>query len=917
MNNVYKVKAKYNFLWASVLLLLLITQFGHGELLHTEFFHNTLTADTPPRPRGARQLDSQTVKTIRQIYRNDSLKNANRADSVVPKVDSFSIKYSKDSLDAPVVYHADDSMVLDVPGKKIYLYGKESKTTYQDNELTAPNIQYDQKTNLVTAYMLKDSAGNVIKYARFKQGDFESASDSLVFNMLTQKGLTKGTYFTQNEMYVYTEKSKKIDSNTVYARNTRFTTCNLDTPHFAFVSRKVKFINKKIAFTGPVHPEFEGVPIPIVLPFGIYPLKQGRHSGILAPTFTVNEQLGLALDGIGYYKVLNDNWDITTRGTLYSYGGWTATVSPRYYKRYRYSGNFSLDVQHYNFGLKTDKSFQKTRSFNIRWNHTADSKARPGVTFTASVNAGSSKFNQYVPNSPVRNFQNRLNSSISYAKVWKDKPFNLTITANHNQNTVDKTIVLDLPDIGFNLNTIYPFRRKETIGELKWYENVGIALNSNIKSHTDFSDSTGAIDIITQARKNFQWGASHNIPITLSLPQLGAFQVSPGVSLQEKWFQKKFVRKWNPTAKKVDTVITPGFYTANDMSYSLGVSTRIFGMFQFKKSSKIQAIRHEIRPNFGIAYKPDLNGKFFYNTQVDTFGHTGRFSVYDGSVFGSFSEGKFGGITFGIDNNLQMKVKSRKDTGEASLKKISLIDGFSLNGSYNLMADSFALSNFSVSARSNLFDKINITAFANLDPYDVDAFGKRINTLLWKRKPVSLGRLVNGGISMSSQFKGGNGKGKTTSNPLDDKSIRQQYNPVTGMPLDEYQQEAAYIAANPGEFADFSIPWSVNLSYTLNFYKVIKPDYSGFRNVFTQDVNFNGDLNITPRWKFGATGSYNITTKDLGLLTMYLSREMHCWQMSINISPIGSYRYFNISISPKSGLLRDLKVNRTRSFYDF
>jgi LPS-assembly protein len=244
---------------------------------------------------------------------------------------------------------------------------------------------YDQKTNMVTAHLQKDSLGNVVSYASFKQKDFQSESDTLRFNMLTGKGQTKGTYFMQNEMFVYAKVSKKVDSNTIYAQKVRFTTCNLDTPHFAFVSNQVKFINQKMAFTGPVHPEFEGVPIPVVLPFGIYPLRQGRHSGILAPTFTANEQFGLALEGLGYYKVLSDNWDVTARGTIYSYGGWTANVSPRYYKRYRYQGSFSVDIQHTNLGLRSDPDFLPQRTFNVRWRHSSDNKARPGVTFSANV----------------------------------------------------------------------------------------------------------------------------------------------------------------------------------------------------------------------------------------------------------------------------------------------------------------------------------------------------------------------------------------------------------------------------------------------------------------------------------------------------------------------------------------------------
>ncbi len=919
MHHVNKGKAIYIFTSVSLLLLAALTLFAADKVSLSPHFHNSLTTDTiPPRKNKIPGAEKLKEMADQEAIRKAALQKEKAATikpdtNIVAKTDTFSIKYSKDSLDAPVTYHADDSMVLDVPGKKILLYGKESKTTYKDNELTAPGIEYDQKTNLVMAHLSKDSLGNVISYAKFKQADFSSFSDTIRFNMKTGRGQTKGTYFMQNEMFVFAEVSKKVDSNTIYARKARFTTCNLDTPHFAFVSNKVKFINQKMAFTGPVHPEFEGVPIPIVLPFGIYPLKQGRHSGILAPTFTANEQLGLALEGMGYYKVLSDNWDVTLRGTLYSYGGWTANIAPRYFKRYRYQGNLSLDIQHFNFGLRSDKDFRTRRSFNFQWSHTADTKARPGVTFSARVNAGSSKFNQQVPNSPARNFTNQLNSSINYAKVWKDRPYNITINANHDQNTETKLINLTLPDVAFNLNTQYPFRRKEVTGPLRWYENLGIALNSSAKSTTSFYDTLA--DITNQISDNFRWGASHSVPITLSLPQIGPLQVAPNVSYTEHWFQRRLLRTWNPGTKKVDSVYQRGFYTGRETSFGIGVTTRIFGMFTFGKSSKIQAIRHEIRPSISLSYRPDLSGGSYRTLQTDTLKTTVRYSIYEPNVFGPFSEGQFGGINFSIDNNIQAKVKSKSDTGAAAVKKLTFIDGFSISGNYNLLADSFAFSPLSISARSNLFDKINITASASTDLYEVNATGRRINTLIWKRKPLSFGRLTGGLISVQSQLSGGK-KDKSGSNQKDLSTYQQQYDPRTGQPLDEFQQEATYVRNNPGEFADFSIPWSFNFSYSLRFTRAIIAGTSSFRTDVSQDVTLQGDLNLTPRWKIGMNGTYNITTKELGSVSMFLTREMHCWQMAINVSPVGRFRYFNFTISPKSGLLRDLKINRTRYFND-
>lgn len=918
MNHANKGKANFFLIQLSATLIILLTICINSFGFMAGKFHIHLTA--PAQNRGEVLIQNKsfgilsfTRATFQDTIpsKNDSVNLLRSDTTTVPVVDSFSFKVAKGALDAPVSYHADDSLVMYVPEKKIKLYGKKSTVIFDENELEAPSIEYNQATNLVTAHHVKDSTGKVIAGASFKQKDFTSASDTIVFNMKTQKGLTKGTYTQQGEMYVYGEKIKKVNDSVFYALRGRFTTCNLDTPHFAFVSEKVKLINKKMAFTGPVHPEFEGVPVPIILPFGIYPLTQGRHSGFIFPSFSANDQMGIAMEGLGYYKILSDNWDVITRGTLYSYGGWTFNVSPRYYKRYRFQGNFGLDVQRFKTNFKGDPDYSSNQTYHINWTHNSDNKARPGVTFRANVDAGSSKFNSQVPNSPIRNFSNRLNSSISYGKVWKDKPYNLSVNANHNQNTNTGLINLNLPDINFNVNTIYPFRRKEPIGETKWFENMGVALNTTAKSLTSFYDTAG--QIFTQIKDNLQWGASHNVPISLSLPQLGPFQIAPGVTYQERWYQRQERLVWDTANKKLDTLVNEGFFRANEMTFSLGLNTRIFGLFTFNKG-RVTAIRHEIRPFINFNYKPDLNGKDWYSVRRDTFStRTERHSIYERSVYGAFNEGKFGGLSFGIDNNLSMKVRDRKDTSAEAIKKVSLLDGLSISSGYNFLRDSFKFDQINVSARSNLFDKINITASALFDPYQTDSLGDRVDQLIWKKQPLSLGTLLSGNVSLQTSFSGGDKTKKKE--PQGPDLTRQNYN-NTGLPLDEYQQELQYIQNNPGEFVDFSIPWNISLNYSLRFGRIRRNSAEGFTTEFNQDVNWNSSLNLTPKWKIGLNGFYNITRQELGTISMYLSREMHCWQMAINISPVGKFKFFNITISPKSGLLRDLRINRTRSFVD-
>ncbi|MBK8311539.1 MAG: LPS-assembly protein LptD [Chitinophagaceae bacterium] len=401
------------------------------------------------------------------------------------KVDTFTLKISKDTLTAPLKYEAADSAVILVGEKKVLLYGK-TKTQYQDIELTAPQVEVDQKTQIVTAVNAKDSTGAVIETAHFKSGESEFTSDTIRYNFKSQIGLTKNTYTQQGEFLVIGEVAKKVNETTTFIKRARFTTCLLDEPHFDFVTPKMKVINQKLAVSGPAHLEFEGVPIPIYLPFGIYPLSQGRHSGFIPPQFANNEQFGLGLEGVGYYKVLSNYWDVRVMGNIYSYGGWSVNVNPTYRKRYRYSGAFSINMQTTKINFKGDPDFLKNRTFNINWNHSVDGKSRPGTSFSASVNAGSTKYNQLTPNNVQLNFQNQLGSSIAYSKSWIGKPYNLTLSANHNQNNVTRLINVSLPDAGFTVNTLYPFQSKNAVGTPKWYEKLGIGYNGNFRNQISF-----------------------------------------------------------------------------------------------------------------------------------------------------------------------------------------------------------------------------------------------------------------------------------------------------------------------------------------------------------------------------------------------------------------------------------------------
>jgi LPS-assembly protein len=835
--------------------------------------------------------------------KTDSLGARRNPDSLrKQKVDTISIdNISKDSLDAPIQYSAEDSGVLEIPTKKFILYGKAG-IDYKDIALTSNIITVDNKTSLVTATYTKDSLGNVLMRPELVQGENKSVSDTIFFNLKTRKGLTKSTFFQQGEIFMHSDVLKKISDSVFFGFRNVFTTCNYDTPHFAFRAKKVKMINQKVAITGPAFPEFENVPLPIGIPFGLFPLSFGRHSGVLPPQFAVNERYGLGLEGLGYYKVFNEYWDVTLRTNIYSYGGWRVDLAPEYRKRYRFNGRFNISIQSYNTlqSAPNPKEFQRDNSFAVTWNHNVDGKARPGTTFSANVNFSSSQYNSFVLNNVNQNFQNQIGSSVNYTKTWNGK-YNLALTASHTQNNTTRLYQVSLPIVTFSMLTIYPFQQKERIGEEKWYEKLAISYSGNFNNYINFYDTAFSFKKILDTA---EWTADHRIPITLALPPLGPVIVSPSMSYQEKWYGSRLVRTFDGTKNLLKTVTERGFFTTRDISFGLGASTRIFGKYEFKKGNII-AIRHELRPTIAVNYKPDLMKRYYREVQIDT-SNGGRYSRF-ADFNGAFGEGEFGGISFSLDNIFEMKVKDKNDTAKGATKKIKLIDGLSMGASYNFFVDSFKLSNINMNFRTNLFDQININGGANFDPYDYDRLTGRPIDKIVLGGPLGLGRLTNANLSLSTSLR---------SKPReDDKTKKGDDHRDDYLTPDERMRQQELVLRNPSEYTDFNIPWSLNIGASLSYNNVFNPKLRDYEGNFTASATFGGDFSLTPKWKIGGNTTYDFRTKELGAVTMFISREMHCWQLSINLSPVGQNRFFNITINPKSGILRDLRINRTRYFY--
>jgi len=908
MNKRSKIKInKISAIANVVALYLSLVHFNAFSTAKPILFFNAPKKNTTAKV--SKKTSKDTIPANDSIPLNNKLTDSlgiKKKDSV-QKIDTLSI--SKDSLDAPIKYEASDSGVLIVSTKEFILYGK-AKVENKDVALDAATIRYDQASQIVQAYGATDTSGNPNSKPKLVQGETKTISDSIKFSMKTLKGLTKNTYLQDGEMFVNANTLKKVNTTDFYGYKARFTTCNLDTPHFAFRARKIKLVTNKLAVTGPVTAEVEGVPLPVGLPFGLFPLSQGRHSGVLPPTYTVSEDYGMGLEGLGYYKVFNDYLDAVVRTNFYTYGGWMLNFSPKYQKRYRYTGALNINVQNAkalnrsSYGTFSKDEYNITRSYMINWSHSQDAKVRPGTNFSANVNFGSTRYNSTVLNNPYLNFQNQISSSINYTKDFRGKA-NISLNFNHSQNNTNHLVNLILPTMTGSVVTFYPLQKKEQSGTPKWYEKLGIGYSGNLTNQVSFYDTAFNLRRVLDT---VQWGATHSIPISIALPQLGAVTISPSVSFEQKWYGQTILRKWNYTTNKIDTVITKGFYTGERMSFGISASTRMFGTYLFGKKHYVQAIRHEVRPSISLNYTPDLASRFFYSTKVDTLGHELRFSKFDGVIPGGYSEGNYGGISFGIDNLLEMKVHDKNDTTKLdATKKVKLIDGFGFNSSYNLLADSFALAPFQFYARSTLFSIINITTSFTLDPYQVDKFGYKRKYYTWNASNPKIGRITNGNVAISTSFK---------SKPKDGKTDKARTPSDPYLTPEEQQQQLQYARSNPAEFTDFNIPWTLSLSYSLSYNKQLLSDYS-YANIFTSSMNFNGDFSLTEKWKMGGTGYYDVNAGKLNQLSMFITREMHCWQMAINVSPIGIFRSFNITISPKAGILRDLRINRSRFFSNY
>ncbi len=792
---------------------------------------------------------------------------------------------SDNTLKSKIKYHAKDSIVADLENETVHLYG-QAIVDYEDLHLEANYIKINMSAKELYAEGTLDSLGNLIGTPKYSQGAQEFRSNAIRYNFETKKGRISYVITQEGDGYIHGEVVKKDPANNFFIKHGQYTTCNLDTPHYSISSNKLKVISNNKIVTGPAYLTIEQVPTPLVIPFGFFPNKKGRASGLIFPAFGESAQRGFYFQHLGYYFGFNDHFNLALTTDLYTKGSYTVDASSIYKKRYRYSGNVRLS---YAYSINSEQElpdYSAQKDFHLYWTHNQDPKANPYRSFNANISAGSSKYYQNTISS-VNNFlSNTFQSSVAYAKSFPDKPINLGISVNHTQNIITKDIRITAPDVSFNVSRISPFKRKLAIGAQRWYEKIGTSYSLRATNYIQTKDT---LLFKEESLKEFKNGIQHSIPLSTSFKVLKFFTLSPSATYSERWYFKTTQYEWNPENQKIDTIVENKFKAARDYQLSAGLSTRIYGMYLMKKGP-VSALRHVLTPTVSFNYRPDFSqSKFgYYKTiQADTSGRTFTYSLFQNSVYGGPSGGKFGSLSFGLDNNLEMKVRTRSDTG-ATEKKIKLLESFRLGANYNLIADSMKWSSLSIGGRTTLFNRVGINFGGTFNPYAFDENNIDYDRFLYD-ETGKLFRMTNANMSMS--FSLAKQKKKTST----------KYS----------RQELDYIYNHPEEYVDFDIPYNLSVSYTYSFSR-----QGNLSSQTNQSASINGDLSLTPQWKVGFNSWYDLVEGRFTNFGVNIFRDLHCWEMRLNWIPFGFQESYNFQINVKSPILQDLKLIKRKDFYD-
>lgn len=800
------------------------------------------------------------------------------------------VKITKSFLDEKLVYRAKDSITADLHNKKAYLYN-EAEVYYENMVLKAGYIEIDFGKKLVTARGIADSTSKIVQLPVFEQAEDKFLAGEIIYNFETKKGKIKNVITQQGDGYIHGENIKKDSSNVYYVATGKYTTCDLAEPHFYIAAKKIKVIPEDKTITGPAELYIADIPTPLVLPFGYFPNKRGRQSGILMPTYGERNDLGFFLQDGGFYFGMSEYVDLALRGSIFGNGSFESKAESNYNKRYHYQGNVGLNFSQTIMGDAELSDTLKQNNFRINWTHNEDPKSHPNSRFSASVNAGSSFYNKYSGNPTGDYLQNQYSSNITYAKSFPGTPFNFAANASHNQNTSIRSIDITLPELSLTMGRIFPLKNDNRIKKV-WYDKIGLSALLNAGNQIKTKDSLlFKRNLIDQMES----GVGLGIPISTTFNVFKFLSVSPSISTNSNLYFKTVEKYYDADSNEVVTNTVNNIKTVNYFNMSISANTQVYGDYFFK-TKHLKQIRHVASPSLSISYHPDFSESqygYYNSVIVDSTGKTEQYSIFENGKYGYAPKGESATIGFNLGNTLEAKTKSTSDSG-AVFKKVKLLDNFGSSISYNMAAKEYQWSTVNVYARTRLLDKIDVNSSVNFDPYQTNAQDQRINYL--EIENGRLLRFVNTDLSLGTSFRSKEKKTKNTDN--------------TNVTKDELDD----IAAHPEEYIDFDVPWTINMNYRLVYTPPAKlvSESKIKKKLITQTFNFNGDVNLTKKWRIGITSGYDFNTKKASITSINIYRDLHCWEMHFNwvVGGTGFRNSFMLNINVKSAMLKDLKLKK-------
>ncbi len=875
--------------------------------------------------RGNASAASDSIRPVPVAADSVAVKDTLATDSVKPK---------KGALDAPVTYESSDSTIFE--GKNAYLYGS-GKVNYQKVELTAEVIKMNLDSSTVHANGVKDSTGVIQGKPVFKEGETPYESELMSYNFKSKKGFINNITTEQGEGFITSENAKKGPNDEYYMEHGRYTTCeDHDHPHFYLALSRAKVRPKKNVVFGPAWLVVADVPLPLAIPFGFFPFSSKYSSGFIMPSYGDETSRGFYLRDGGYYFAISDYMDLKLTGEIYTKGSWGLAAASNYNRRYKYSGSFNVSYLDTKTGDKNMPDFSETTSFKIMWSHRQDSKASPNSNFSASVNYATTNYEKSNLSSlynPQVYSQSTRTSSVSYSRTFPDIGLTLSSTFNISQNTRDSTIALTLPDLNISLARFYPFKRKKMVGKERWYEKISVQYTGQISNSINTKE-----DLVMKSdlMKDWRNGVKHHIPVSATFTLFKYINVTPTFDYTERWYTNKVKRSWDETQQRERQDTIYGFNRVYNYSFSVSANTTLYGFYKPSKKifgDKIEMIRHVFKPSVSYSMTPDFSARKygFWDTYIytDANGEVQQveYTPYANGIFSYPGKGKSGSISFDVSNNLEMKVKSDKDS--TGVKKISLIDELYAGMSYNTAAKEKPWSDLNMRIRLKLTKRYTFNLSARFATYAYE-FNDKGQVVEGNRTEWSYGRFGRfQGMSQSFSYTFNNDTWKKWFGSKDEKDdLKKKSDEADREEEEEYDTEETAktevkkkeVKAEVDEYGylRFKMPWSFTISYGIS----MSENRSGKINIktmrypykFTQTMNFSGNVKLSDKWNISYSSGYDFTAHKISMSSVNISRDLHCFSMTAGMV-FGPFTSYNFTISANSSMLKDALKYDKRSSY--